>query len=407
MPRSAMNPLVHCDSNMSGQDRKHLTAPPRVSQLSGKIETMKVFISSLISDYGQQREAVASAARSVRCQVLRAEDFGARPDTPQQACLAAVRSSDVVVLLLGASYGAIQPSGVSATEEEWQEAVREQKPVLVFVEQIEGRDPRQQQFIDEVQQWATGRFRGTFTSSDELREKVTAELHDLEVAQAAGAADEGEMRRRAEAALPKRRNGFAGSPSLALVVVTGPHRQLLRPTEIEEAELARAVQREAMFGANAPLSAEAATRTGVQGNRLLVAQDRAEITLQEDGTISVTQPAMAGRDRDWSSLPSIIEEEVQASLVRALRFSAWLLDHVDPLHRVTDVLPMALMADSGYMPWRTQAEAAANPSSASMSSGAQQEPVAPNPARRRRSSLTHDAQGIAEDLTALLRRQHR
>ena len=52
---------------------------------------MKVFISSLISNYRRQREAVASAARSVRCEVLRAEDFGARPDTPQQACLAAVR----------------------------------------------------------------------------------------------------------------------------------------------------------------------------------------------------------------------------------------------------------------------------------------------------------------------------
>ena len=364
-----------------------------------------MFISSLISNYGRHREAVASAARSVRCEVLRAEDFGARTDTPQQACLAAVRSSDVVVLLLGSSYGATQPSGVSATEEEWQEAVREQKPVLVFVEQVEGREPRQQQFVDEVQQWATGRFRDSFTTSDELREKVTAELHDLDVAQAAGAADEGEMRRRAEGALPKPRSGFAGSPSIVLVVVTGPHRQVLRPTEIEAADLARAVQQEAMFGANAPLSAEAATRTGVQGNRLMVAQDGAEITLQEDGTISVTQPATAGRDR--ALLPSIIEEEVQASLVRALRFSAWLLDHVDALNRVTDVLPVALMANSGYMPWRTQAEATANPNSASMSLGAQQEPVAPSPARRRRSSLTHEAQRIAEDLTALLRRQHR
>jgi hypothetical protein len=159
---------------------------------------MKVFISSLISNYGRQREAVASSARSVRCEALRAEDFGARPDTLQQACLAAVRSSDVAVLLLGSSYGVVQASGVSATEEKWQEAVREQKPVLVFVEQVEGREPRQQRFVDEVQQWATGPFRASFTSSEELRETVTAELHDFEVAQAAGAADEGEMRRRAE-----------------------------------------------------------------------------------------------------------------------------------------------------------------------------------------------------------------
>lgn len=373
----------------------------------GSIEAMKLFISSLIGGYGPPRGAVASAARSLRCEVLRAEDFGARPDTPQQACLAAIRSSDVVVLLLGSSYGVVQPSGVSATEEEWREAVREQKPVLVFVEEVDEREPRQQQFIKEVQQWATGRFRDTFASPEELREKVTAELHDLAVAQAAGIADEGEMRNRAEAAFPTLRSGFAGGPSLILVVVVGPRRQVIRPTEIEAASLARLVQQEAMFGENAPLSASAATRASVQGNRLIVGQDHAEVTLQEDGTITVTQPATADRDRSQSPLPSIIEEDVQARLIRALRFSAWLLDHVDPLHRVTDVLVMAVMTDSGYTSWRTQAEATASPSSASMPRGTNHEPVAPSPARRHRSSLMHDAQPIAEDLTALLRRQYR
>ena len=46
-----------------------------------------------------------------------AEDFGARPDSPQVACLTGLRQSDIVVLIVGEHYGAVQPSGQSATHE--------------------------------------------------------------------------------------------------------------------------------------------------------------------------------------------------------------------------------------------------------------------------------------------------
>ncbi len=94
---------------------------------------MRVFISSVITGYEHFRDAVAAAVESLGHEVIRAEDFGASPGTPQQACLGGVREADVVVLLVGARYGAIQPSGHSATDEEYREA-RESKQVLVFVE---------------------------------------------------------------------------------------------------------------------------------------------------------------------------------------------------------------------------------------------------------------------------------
>ncbi len=87
--------------------------------------------------------------------MLRAEDLGATPTSPQQACLGLVRDSDVVVLLIGESYGAVQPSGLSATHEEYREA-RERKPVLVFVQEHVTRDEQQAEFLTEVQDWATG-----------------------------------------------------------------------------------------------------------------------------------------------------------------------------------------------------------------------------------------------------------
>jgi hypothetical protein len=42
----------------------------------------------------------------------------------------------------------------------------------------------------------------------------------------------------------------AGGPALVVAVAPGPYRQVLRPVELEAEELARDVQREAMFGAH-------------------------------------------------------------------------------------------------------------------------------------------------------------
>lgn len=95
----------------------------------------KVFISSLITGFEAQRNAVREAIVTLGHQAIRAEDFGVRPDSPQRACLGELRESDLVILIIGVRYGAIQPgSGLSATHEEFREAAAT-KPVLVFVEE--------------------------------------------------------------------------------------------------------------------------------------------------------------------------------------------------------------------------------------------------------------------------------
>ena len=95
---------------------------------------MKVFISSVITGFEEFREAAADAALTLDHDVIRAEDFGATPDSPQVACLDGVRQADVAVLLLGSRYGETQASGISATHEEYREA-RESRSVVAFVQQ--------------------------------------------------------------------------------------------------------------------------------------------------------------------------------------------------------------------------------------------------------------------------------
>jgi hypothetical protein len=129
---------------------------------------MKVFISSLISGFEPFRAACRSAIATLRHEPLMAEEFGARPQSPQAACLQGLREADIVVLMLGERYGAAQAgSRLSATHEEYREA-QGRKPVIAFVQEGIAPEPEQAAFIKEVQAWEGGLFRGGFKTPDDL-----------------------------------------------------------------------------------------------------------------------------------------------------------------------------------------------------------------------------------------------
>lgn len=363
---------------------------------------MRVFISSLIAGYEEFRAAAAEAIEMLGHIVVRAEDFPATAATAQQACLSAVRESDVVVLLLGERYGAPQQSGLSATHEEYREA-RERKPVLVFVESGIAPEPLQQAFIDEVQDWETGHFRDAFSTPEELKAKVLRALHDHELAIAVGPVDESEMLERARALLPAG-SGLVASSQLVVGVAGGPHQQVLRPLELEDPDLARDLQREALFGDHAVLDASAGTEVVIDGATLVLRQHAGFVTLDQAGSVGVGQPAQREVDRMATQLPTLIDEDMIEAVARAIRFIGWALDRIDPIRRLTDVVVVARLSGAGYMPWRTRAEHTASPTVAQMGTGTDDVTVALTPARRHRQALTHDAERIAEDLVALLRR---
>src|SRR5262245_14171556 len=106
---------------------------------------MKVFISSLITGMEALRFAAREAVMQLGHEPVMAEDFGARPHSPQITCLSGVREAAVMILILGAGYGAKQASGLSATHEEYREA-KERCPVFAFVQQGVARDSDQAAF---------------------------------------------------------------------------------------------------------------------------------------------------------------------------------------------------------------------------------------------------------------------
>ena len=159
---------------------------------------MKVFISSVIRGLEAYRDAASSAARALRHEVKRAEDFAASAATPQQACLAGVRWAEVVILLLGSRYGDRQASGLSATHEEYREA-REHCPVLVFIQQNVN-------FRIRTSKYSCAKYRTgppvILPRDSPVRRifaiEVTAALRDLELSRAVGPVDEAEMLGRAK-----------------------------------------------------------------------------------------------------------------------------------------------------------------------------------------------------------------
>lgn len=83
----------------------------------------------------------------------------------------------MVLLVMGERYGAVGRLGVSPTHEEYHEA-RSRIPVAAFVQQEVTPEAVQKAFIDELQGWEGGLYRGGFTTPDQLRGFVTRAIHE-------------------------------------------------------------------------------------------------------------------------------------------------------------------------------------------------------------------------------------
>lgn len=255
---------------------------------------MKVFISLLIGGFGPLRDAAASAIRTLGHEPLRAEDFGASPESAQTACLAGARDADAVILILGEGYGAVQNSGLSATHEEYRE-VRDHRPVLVFIRDGIDAEPAQANFIREVQGWEGGHYTASFTEPEDLRDRVTRGLHDYVLANESRPLDEDERTRLAHEMLPDRLS--LRGPVLSLVVAGGPLRAVLRPAELEASSLRTFLQASALTGPNAVLAPALGTDVSVRGDavRLVQGDGVSSVVVNELGHLLVTQSAR--RDR--------------------------------------------------------------------------------------------------------------
>ncbi|MXX18038.1 MAG: DUF4062 domain-containing protein [Dehalococcoidia bacterium] len=367
--------------------------------------SMKVFISSVIGGFELYRDAAATAVETLGYEVVRAEDFGATVSSPQEACLAGVREVDLTILLLGERYGAEQPSGLSATHEEYREAQGRQ-PVLAFVQEGVDHETRQTEFIREVREWETGTLTSSFRTEVDLRGAVTRGLHLFAVSVASGSIDERELLAIAEGGVDDSTASkfFGGEPEVVLSLAPGPRREILRPSELEDDSLARELQQEVLFGTHSLFAVESGASTELRGERLVVSQDRASVEITSAGDIVVRQAAMAA-DRSFTEIPALIQEDVCSSVADALKLSAVILDRIDSPKRLSHIAAVAALTDVGFQAWRTRDEHDKNPNSGSFGMGPDRTVVHLNPAVRTRAEFSQRPDELAHDLMYLFRRE--
>ena len=366
---------------------------------------MKVFVSSLISGMEPLRAAAREAITTLRHEPIMAEDLGALADSPQVACLSGLRDSEVVVLVLGAEYGAIQTSGLSATHEEYEEA-KGRKFVFAFVQEGIECEAKQADFVGEVQGWESGLFHSGFTTAESLRQAVTRALHDYAIANARGAIDQDEVAQRAIALLPTEGGDRSlATAALNLAVAGGPRQSILGPVEIEKRTLADALLQRALFGDlgdHRLFDLALGVQQGMDGNVLVLSQERGgRISLNEHGSICVSLPI----ERSNRMMPEIIDEVIQCQFAGALYYASWVLDVIDPTQSLTHVAIAASLTGANHLAWRTQREIQADPGS--MSLGMRSKEQASVQINMTRADLRLNAADIVEDLVVPLRRQWR
>ena len=140
-----------------------------------------VFLSSVMFELAEEREAVAAALDALGIRVRWFEEFGGRDDDAEDAYLSEVRASTIYLGLLGDTYGSMLQSGpyigFGATHAEYLEARAHGKRISFWVKDGgEQRDGHARKFLSELWLW---HVTGKFADASDLPRKVEKRLREI------------------------------------------------------------------------------------------------------------------------------------------------------------------------------------------------------------------------------------
>jgi hypothetical protein len=300
-----------------------------------------VFISSVIGGFEEVRRAVREAVESVGMRPMMAEMAGARPQSPQQALLAEVAAADIYLLILGPRYGNPGTSGLAPTEEEFEEAKRRSKPIIVLRQEVE-MEPNQRDFLGRASGgWEEGILFDRFTDDRDVGLKVVRALTNVRrlgaVRELAPVAQE---RALALARGDERgSHGFRSGSRARVVLVPLADSIFLDDVALNEASLPEWLSESARSSGLVSQASGIDQEVRRGGIRLEAGRERigheANIFIGEAGDVLV-EGSVAGDDPHFGS--SRIDPERLAALIeRAARFASDVWRHIDPRGEVQQV----------------------------------------------------------------------
>lgn len=155
------------------------TTQPRTS--------VPIFVSSTYEDLKPYRDEVERCIIRMNHTIKGMEFWGSSPENPLTKCLQAVRECRIYVGIIGMRYGSIDKnSGKSFTELEYDEAIKNKLPVLIYI--FDENHPIAPKFVDtgeaakNLEEFKSrlkkAHVVSTFTNPSDLGKKVTQDLMD-------------------------------------------------------------------------------------------------------------------------------------------------------------------------------------------------------------------------------------
>jgi hypothetical protein len=131
-------------------DRAAAAELPTVENVREWAHEKRAFISSVMGELAEERQAAAVGIRNVGLRAVLFEEFGGRDADPEGAYLAEVEGCDIYVGILGKYYGKPLKTRFSPTHTEYLHAVKHGLRMAIWTSAVPDREGHEQSFLDEV-----------------------------------------------------------------------------------------------------------------------------------------------------------------------------------------------------------------------------------------------------------------
>lgn len=298
------------------------------------------------------RQGARSAVESLGMYPVMFETQPASDKNSRRALLEQIPSCDAYLLLLGAEYGDPGQSGLSPTEEEFEEALQGGLPILALVQEGVDREPRQQEFVNRVRgTWEEGHFAPTFTNSTDVVTAVVSALNGWRNRVPDAAQREAAVGRVQELARGSDRQGMtpggAKLRTVAVPLVRGPVLDAVRLTDSATVDAVIAAARTSGLisqsqGVEPSVAADDSIHIKYAPGRGF---DQFEVIVGADGAVMAEGPVSGRRDATGSlGWMVVMHDRIPEAVSQGLRFTEAVWRAIDTRGDIDQVLHAAAVS---------------------------------------------------------------
>lgn len=313
----------------------------------------RIFVSSLFrGDMAAIRKGARSAVESLGMYPVMFETRPASDQNSRRALLDQIPSCDAYLLLLGAEYGEPGQSGLSPTEEEFEESPHSGLPILALVQEGVDREPRQQEFVNRVRgTWEEGHFAPSFSNSTDVVTAVVSALNGWRNRVPDAAQRKAAVERVQELARGSDRQGMMpGGAKLRTVAVPVVRRPLLDAVRLTDSATVDAVI--AAARASGMISQPQGVEPSVAADDSIHIKyapgrgfDQFQVIVGADGAVMAEGPVSGRRDATGSlGWMVVMHDRIPEAVSQGLRFTEAVWRAIDARGDIERVLLAAAVS---------------------------------------------------------------